>query len=103
VEYPFSNSDGEEIKAVAEWIFKGEEYEIEDELPDGICPGELIQKWAPWIVEMVRFMDGDGAVRHWKYSTIYADEPAIDQEIYAIARARWIELKNEKLKAEMST
>jgi hypothetical protein len=79
-------------------MFRGDEFDEGDEYPDGKDPAKLIEAWAPWVCEAVVFMDGDGAVRHWKYEGSYADQPAFDQSVYSRIRSRWIELRNEDLK-----
>lgn len=98
MERPFSEEDVLAIRDVTEWLFEGSSFEPGEELPDGTDPSALIEAWAPWVKEAVMFMDGDGAVRHFKYGVVYAEEPAFDCTIYEHIRSRWIPLVNEKRK-----
>jgi hypothetical protein len=59
--------------------------------------------WGPWVAECVDMMDGKGTQRHWKYEGAYGDQPALDVDIYRIIRGTWVDLVNEKMKAEMGT
>ena len=58
------------------------------------------EAWRPWVVECVDMIDGKGTQRHWKYPGAYADQPAVDLVIYRVIRSRWVELVNEKIRAE---
>ena len=70
------------------------------DLPDGTNPKKAIDKWLPWITEIRLFMDGDGTMRHFKYSGSYAEQPFIDIQIYSIARATLIQCENDKRDSE---
>lgn len=56
--------------------------------------------WAPWVSEAVTLMDGDGAWAAWPETGGFRDQPARDMEILTIARVRWIERRNEQMRAQ---
>jgi hypothetical protein len=113
VEQPFSELDVRAIRDVVEAVYNGTRFDGNDYgedldgatgedasvLPDGINPYEAYLAWSPWVVELVGFLDGKGTQRHWKYRGAYADQPALDMAIYRIIRGRWVELRNEDMKA----
>jgi hypothetical protein len=48
---------------------------------------------------MVLMIDGDGALRHFPEAGPLREQPARDIEIYNIARNRWVERMNEKIRS----
>jgi len=90
------SADVSVIRDVTDWIFDGAEFE------DGygeLDPNEALAAWGPWVRDMTALLDGDGAWAHFPYSGGLFDQPARDMQIYSIAKNRWVERINEKLKA----
>jgi len=50
-------------------------------------------------MDMTAMLDGDGAWVHFPYSGALFEQPARDMQIFSIAKNRWVERINEKLKA----
>jgi hypothetical protein len=48
---------------------------------------------------MVLMIDGKGTFRHYPEAGSLREQPARDMAIYDIARGRWVERMNERLKA----
>lgn len=69
--------------------------------PEGLDCGEAMAAWGPWVAEAVNLMDGDGAWAAWPEAGAYRDQPARDMAILSIARGRWVERRNQKMRAEM--
>lgn len=55
--------------------------------------------WGPWVHDMVLMIDGKGTFRHYPEAGSLREQPARDMAIYDIARGRWVERMNERLKA----
>ena len=50
-------------------------------------------------MDMTAMLDGDGAWVHFPYAGGLFEQPSRDMQIYSIAKNRWVERINEKLKA----
>ncbi len=102
MEQPFTQTEFEEIKNVVDWIYNRTEFgDFCPDLPGGKNPKELLQDWAQWVMETIEFMDGDGAMRRYKYGNNYSEQPALDVEIYRRIRGEWIRHRNEGMKAKV--
>lgn len=62
-------------------------------------PAEAMSAWGPWVYELTEMIDGDGAMRHLPEPGAYREQPARDMMIYAVIRSRWVERRNEQMKA----
>lgn len=70
-------------------------------MPDGVIPYLAILKWRPWIEDCLCLIDSDGCFTgNWKYQGALADQPYTDITIYKVIRAKWVELRNEDIKAK---
>jgi len=54
--------------------------------------------WSPWVRDMADMIDGKGTMRHYPCDGGYKAQPARDMLIYNIARVRWVERMNEKMR-----
>lgn len=99
MEPPFSIRAVRELKDVCEWVYTKAEFPEDAELPNGVKPYEQMRDWLPWIVEVMDFLDGDGAIRHLKYPGSYSEQPYFDMCVFRIIRNRWNELRNQEIKA----
>jgi hypothetical protein len=103
VEFPFSLRAVGEIRDAVEWIHGKVDLEEDSEYPDGSDPYYIRQKWEPWIIECIElFLDADGAFRRFRYDLSIDEYPWVDIQIYRIIRAKYVDLKNEDMKREMS-
>ena len=98
MEQPFSPRERGEVQAVTEWVFRGTQFAEDAELPDGMRPGPLKEKWDPWVIECVDLLDADGAFRNFPCPGSLRDQPAYDMEVLRAVRAEWVALMNEKMK-----
>jgi len=55
--------------------------------------------WGPWVHDMAQMIDGDGAWAHYPCAGGLFDQPARDMAIYGIAKNRWVERRNQDMKA----
>lgn len=65
----------------------------------GVDPLEAMAAWGPWVVDMTQMIDGDGAWAHFYHPGALSEQPAIDMQIFSVAKGRWVERRNEKMKA----
>ena len=65
---------------------------------DGVDPAEAMIAWGPWVTDMTAMIDGDGAWVHFYHPGSLSEQPAIDMQIFSIAKKRWVERVNEKIR-----
>ncbi len=79
---------------MTEWIYRGSAFDVDDVLPDGSRPAELLDEWGPWVRSCVRLLSDKGTYSLLPVAGGMYDQPATDMMVFDVIRSRWNELRN---------
>lgn len=82
------------------WVFHGTCFDYGDRLPDGSEPAELMEAIGPWVQDLLRMIDSEGAYARLKFSGGLSDQPWFDMQIFDIIKSKWCELRNAEMEAK---